>query len=370
MASGSVIRYRGKHGVVFRIKYRDATGVQVMETVGAERDGMNEKNAREVLADRLSDVRRKGYRRPAPLTFAEYAARWYQEAAVRRDWKPRTVMQNKSVERRLVAWFGPMRLAAIRPAQVSAYATAMLEDGYGPATVKRDLGSLHDLFKTALREGLAETNPAAGVEHPKKPRRRWRILTPAEVGAVLRAFDDDQAQVMFLTLVLTGVRRGELLDLRWRDVDLVDNVVRVEDSKTEEGIRSIALGAGLAEALWQHRRRSHFQGDDELVFCHPERGTRMLPQWFSKQFAKAREQAGIRDYVRPFHDLRHTAITQDAVAGTGPVALMAKAGHTDMATTKIYLHLAGTVFREEAAALERRMLGEAGLSTKVSTDLS
>jgi integrase len=76
-------------------------------------------------------------------------------------------------------------------------------------------------------------------------------------------------------------------------------------------------------------------------------------------------KAGVTGYVRAFHDLRHTAITNDAAAGANPVALMTKAGHSSMATTRTYLHLAGTVFRDEANALESRMLG-----TRISTHAS
>jgi integrase len=161
---------------------------------------------------------------------------------------------------------------------------------------------------------------------------------------------------MYLCLVLTGVRRFELLGLRWRNVDLVENVLRVEESKTEEGERSIALSPTLAEALWQQQRRSAFQGDDELVFCHPERGSPIDHEWFAEQFRAALKAAGITDYVRPFHDLRHTAITNDAAAGSSELAVMTKAGHRSMSTTKTYLHLAGVVFRDEAAALEKRLL--------------
>jgi integrase len=137
----------------------------------------------------------------------------------------------------------------------------------------------------------------------------------------------------------------------------VDKVLRVRDSKTEEGIRAIALTAGLAEALWQHRRRSPYQGEDELVFCHPQRGGRYSEKVFAEQFRAALKEAGIEDYVRPFHDLRHSAITNEAAAGSSPIALMTKAGHTDMKTTRRYLHLAGVVFRDEAEALERQLLG-------------
>ena len=69
------------------------------------------------------------------------------------------------------------------------------------------------------------------------------------------------------------------------------------------------------------------------------------------------EEAGIDEYVRPFHDLRHSSLTNEAAAGSNPIALMTKAGHSSMATTRIYLHLAGQVFRAEADALEQRLFG-------------
>lgn len=184
-------------------------------------------------------------------------------------------------------------------------------------------------------------------------------LEPAEVGRVLNAFTDEQARTIFLTLVLTGIRRHELQGLRWADVDLLEGVLRVRASKTEDGIRSIALSPALMDALAEHYQRTAFKGEGEHVFCHPERGTRYSEKTFAEQFKAALTAAGISDYVRPFHDLRHTALTNEAAAGSSPIALMAKAGHSDMKTTRIYLHLAGTVFREEAAALERRLFGAA-----------
>ena len=191
---------------------------------------------------------------------------------------------------------------------------------------------------------------------PKLPPFRPQILEPAEVGRVAREFTHEQARVVFLTLVLTGIRRSGLQALRWADVDLVDSVLRVRDSKTEDGRRSIGLSPMLAEALWQHRRVTAFQGDQERVFCHPERGTIYRADWFVEALRAALAAAGVEKRPRAFHDLRHTAITNDAAAGSSPIAVMAKAGHANMATTQLYLHLAGVVFRDEAAALERRLL--------------
>ena len=90
-AGAALIRYQGKRGIVWRIKYLDAEGRQVMETLGPEREGWTEKKAEAELRERLVRVEKRGWRRPAPLTFAEYADAWYAECQRRRNWRPNTV---------------------------------------------------------------------------------------------------------------------------------------------------------------------------------------------------------------------------------------------------------------------------------------
>jgi integrase len=351
-----VVRYDGKRGVVFRIKYRDAAGKQVMETLGPEREGWTDKKAEAELRERLVRVERKNYRRPGPLTFETYATTWFEESPVRRRWKDRTVKQYRSTRRRLVAHFGPMPLAAIRPRHVAEYVATISVD-LGASTVRRDAAVLHAIFVSAKREELVESNPAERVELPNLPKRKWRILEREEVARVAKAFTDEQARVVFLTLVLTGLRRSELQRLRWRDVDLLEGVLRVVDSKTDDGVRSIAIPKRLQSELADHYARTAFKGADELVFCHPERGTVYRAETFEEALRAALAVAEVTGRVRAFHDLRHTAITHDAAAGSSAIAVMAKAGHSNMSTTKTYLHLAGTVFRDEAERLEERLLG-------------
>jgi integrase len=91
------------------------------------------------------------------------------------------------------------------------------------------------------------------------------------------------------------------------------------------------------------------------VFCNPRTGGRYLVKTFKAALEAALRAAKVDAELRPFHDLQHASLTNGAAAGESPIALMARAGHADMRTTKRYLHLAGTVFREEAAALERRL---------------
>ena len=268
---------------------------------------------------------------------------------------------------------GLLRAAADRgdpPRHVSEY-VADSSAKLAANTVNVHVSVLHDVLNSALREELVDGNAAKAVERPRRPRRRWRILSAEEVREVEKAYRalTEEAElgmerdyllvhrVAFLTLMLTGLRQHELRALRWRDVDLIGNVLRVADSKTEDGIRSIAIPPALAEELWQLRRRSAFQGEDERVFCHPDTGGPYGIERHREALNAALARAGVEGYVRPFHDLRHSAITHDAASGASEIAVMTKAGHRNMATTKTYLHLAGVVFREEAERLERRLLG-------------
>src|SRR5687767_10761379 len=130
----AVVEYDGKRGKVFRIKYRDAAGLQVRETVGSERDGWTRRKAEAELRERLVRVERKGYRRPRRLTFAAYADDWFEEGTRRRDWKPRTVAAFRVALGHLKDELGPMPLDAIRPRDVAAYTKQALNRPFAPKT--------------------------------------------------------------------------------------------------------------------------------------------------------------------------------------------------------------------------------------------
>jgi integrase len=370
MASGCIVVYPGKRGDVFRMKFTDADGKQRMETLGPAKIGgrtvLTQRRAEKALQARLADIETARWRPPSPVKFAGFAESWLADNETRRQWKPPTVYAYGHVVKRLVDHFGSWRLSEIEPADIDEYITKKTAKGYSPSTVNRDVTVLGDILKSAVKKKLIVSNPAADADRPKYRQKKWRILKPVEVALVSRSFTDEQARVVFLVLVICGLRRFELQGLRWRDVDLVENVLRVVVSKSEDGERSIAIPPMLAEELWQHRRRTHYQGADELVFCNPTSGEKYTAERFAPLFRAALKTAGITDYFRPFHDLRHTALTNDAAAGSTPVVLMTKAGHASMTTTKKYIHLAGTVFRDEAERLEQRY-GFA-VSTESSTE--
>jgi integrase len=351
----AVIKYEGKRGVVFRIKYTDGAGRQVQETLGPAAEGWSRTKAKAELRERLVKVERKNWRRPRPTTLAEYGPRWLEGREAERGLKPSSVRAYRRAINLLTASLGALPLGSISPRHLADYKREQLER-LSSTTVAYDLAVLRDLLQTALKEELVDRNVMDLVERPKPVNTNWRILRPEEVGRIAREFTDERARLVFLMLVLTGMRRHELQGLRWSDVSLIDNTLKVRRSKSKAGERTIALPSSLAEALWQYRRVSPFQGDDELVFAHPRTGGKLNADWFGDEFEAARKRAGVDGYMRPMHDLRHTCLTNYAVSGD-PIKLMTMAGHTNMATTKKYLHLAGEAFPTEAEALEKRYGG-------------
>jgi site-specific recombinase XerD len=122
----------------------------------------------------------------------------------------------------------------------------------------------------------------------------------------------------------------------------------------------------LAELMIATGGRIAFAGDDERVFCNPFTGRPLDPKRYAETLRAALTRAKVTDYVRPFHDGRHTSLTNAAAAGIEPTKLKALAGHSDFATTQGYIDLAGEVFREEAGRLEERLFGTATREAKAS----
>lgn len=386
--TGSVIVYEGARGRVFRIRYRDAAGERVLETLGADADGWTEAKARDVLRERLVDVKRDRRRKIAPVTLAEFAREWLPVYIATKALKRSTASSYRTLLERHLApsKLGSTVLAAIDVDDVERYVAEKRKAGQSPASVNRHLNLLSLIFTAARKRQLVRENPIPHVDRPREPRRRWTILTPAEISRVAKAFDElaaaaplegrteetrawiEQARIVFLIVIACGLRRGEILGLRWRSVELaVDASLRVQETfvnghwetpKSEAGERTIALDPVTADELFQHRGRTAFAGDDELVVCHPAKGTPLDPQLYALTLKLALKRAKIDRPMRAFHDGRHTSITHAAASGNAPVAIQARAGHSSFSTTQRYIDLAGVQFRDEAEQLGRRLYGD------------
>jgi integrase len=333
-------------------------------------------------ADRRRPVR---IQRPTPETFAAHAEGWADRHADANGLKPSTRQAYRLiVDGHLIPALGGTRLGAIDLLAVDEYVARKRGDGLSARTIHRHLVCLGLILRKAQQVGKIARNPVPLVDRPRDGgrRRRWRILRPEEVASVEQAFCAligeaetrserawrEQARVLFLVAMDTGMRRGELLGLRWSRVHLADpegprlEVVetwtrsRVDTPKSEASERTISLNTPIDSELFGHRGRSPYPGEDERVFCS-SRGTPLDVHRYAETFRLALAKAGIVEDVRPFHDMRHSWLTNGAAAKVHRNALQKRAGHSSYATTQLYVDLAGVEFGDEDAKLGARLWG-------------
>ena len=270
----------------------------------------------------------------------------------------------------LVPFFRRRPLCEIDVAMVEAFIYAKLNEGKAPKSIHNYLGLLHSIFNYAIKRGLSESNPAALVETPRVHRERdIRFLGLAELESVLAATPNTALgridRLVFLTAAMTGMRRGEVVALRWQDVDWDLHLIRVRlaftrgqfgTPKSRRSSRAVPLASRLAHELRVHHDRTPYSRPADLVFAHPELGTVLDPSKLRKRFLASVRRANVRP-VR-FHDLRHTFGTQMAAAGAPMRAIQEWLGHSDLRTTLIYADYAldpnqGAMYAERAFGTSR-----------------
>jgi integrase len=210
------------------------------------------------------------------------------------------------------------------------------------------IGLLSGICEFAVRRRWARENPCRYVDLPRvELSEDIRFLEPEEVEAVLRATGEDDFglvhRAMILTAAMSGLRMGELLALRWCDVDWSAQRIRVRRNyvrgqfgtpKSRRGSRSVPLADRLGGELDRHHRRTVYSADQDLVFANSHTGAPLDGAPLLRAFQRALAAAGVRR-VR-FHDLRHTFGTRMAAAGAPMRALQEWMGHRDLRTTLIY----------------------------------
>jgi integrase len=267
------------------------------------------------------------------------------------DRKPATLDNYRSILRvYLLPRFGAIPVDQVTTREVEALAAQMLRDGKAAQTRAHVLKLLSQVFNFAERCGWRAGNPCERVRWPRvRETADIRFLDHEELEALLAAVDvtakpfGSTDRAIFLTAAMTGLRQGELLALRWRDVDWMTKRIRVRRNyvrghwgtpKSRSGERSVPLCSRVAKELKRHLRCTRFTSDENLVFAHPHTGEVLDHGSLGRRFKAALQAGGVRR-IR-FHDLRHTFGTRMAAAGVPMRALQEWMGHRDFRTTLIY----------------------------------
>jgi integrase len=374
----AVIRYEGARGVTWKVKYVDAAGRQVKETLGREPE-WNRRKAERTLGARLADVE-KGMRKPSRRTFGVLADEFEAVAMPARPRKKTTVESyRQTIANHLRPWFEASDLARLSrsPDEFERYAVAKMRDGLSPKTVRNHLVLLGLMFKTARRWRWVSENPLDLVEKPAVGDTETETIDAATIADLIAAYrvleadaEDDErfwfeaARRMTVVALSTGLRRGELLGLRWQDVDLLERRLTVAQQfvrseitapKSRAGRRTIPLGPVAADALEEQYRSSRHRADESIVFSHPALGTPLDPSKLARYARKALTAANVPASFRPWHGMRHTALTETAAAGVPGMFVQAKAGHAQGSTTERYLHAHRTAYPDAAELAEARL---------------
>jgi integrase len=257
------------------------------------------------------------------------------------------------MSKHLGPFFGGRPMDKIDRTFVEAYLLAKKREGLSSKTVCNHLNFLHGLWSFAVKREWVAKNVVALVDRPPMPRfkeRRIQFLTPEELEAVVRVVPDDYLgeieRPLYLCAAMTGLCQGELIALRWYDVDWAASRVRVADSyvrgefdspKNHRG-RSVPMADRLAGELERHFQRTRWRGENDLVFAHPATGNVLDASKLRKRFNDTLARAEVRRIT--FHGLRHTFGTQMAAAGAPMRAIQEWMGHADISTTEIYAHYA------------------------------
>lgn len=311
-------------------------------------------------------------------TFDDAAAGWLDHLEHEKRAKPSTLAdyrlmlarpQPKQQGARIMRAFGGRKLATIGATDVRRFLATLDREDVSARTVNKHRQVLHAIFEYARRSdtfGLRE-NPAADThKRPEGGAKPIETFEPEEVQAIARAAREgshrrrpahgysaatdaewqrinDQDAALFVVAAFTGLRLGELLALRWSDLDFAKARLTVaramsagEEASTTKSrrFRTVPLADQAAAELERLSRRKHFTARADLVFCRPDGGP-LDRSAIRKRFQSAQKGAAVR--ARRFHDLRHT-FGSLAVRSFDSVSVQAMMGHSKLTTTERYLH--------------------------------
>jgi integrase len=323
------------------------------------------KSAEKKLSELLHQLDTGEYAETGREKVADLLNRFLEEYAAP-NLSPRTVEGYESVIRvHLIPALGSIRLSALTDNHMRNYYARALQSGLSARSVAHHHTLLHKALRTAIEWHLVTRNAANGVRPPRAIRREMQTWSQQEASVFLEAARETQYYEVFYLALFTGMRRSELLTLRWDDVDLVLGQIYVnrsylvlkggqdhyKDPKSSSGRRAIALPPSALLVLSRYRERKEAEAlmletalkEADPVFCDTS-GWPLRPASVSHAWARLVKQSGLKP-IR-LHDARHTHASIMLKQGVHPKVVQERLGHSTLDT---YSHVAPGM--QERAAL-------------------
>ncbi|MBI4303956.1 MAG: site-specific integrase [Chloroflexi bacterium] len=352
-----VKRYRGSYSIVLDLGTDPATGKRRQQWISVKG---TKKAAEKRLAELLHQLDTGTFTRPGKTTLADYLEQWLKDYC----WPnlaPRTAEGYEYIARcHLVPSLGQIPLTQLKPEHLQHVYASKLSAGLSHRTVRYIHVTLHKALQGAVRLGILARNPADAVMPPRAQRREMHTMSESDIHIFLEFARSTSHYALFYTALFTGMRRSELLALRWSDVDLIlcqlsvtralhhlqDGGLIFRQPKTSKGRRLISLTPSTALLLREHRERQEKMRsalgltvtDDNLVFCRPD-GKPLLPNSISHAWTKLASRTGLKG-VR-LHDARHSHASLMLKQGVHPKIVQERLGHASIQITlDTYSHVA------------------------------
>ncbi|MGB3700832.1 MAG: site-specific integrase [Anaerolineales bacterium] len=309
------------------------------------------------------------------MTLKQYADSWLENKSL--SLRPNTIiLYRKTLTQHILPVLGKLILRDIQPTQIKRLYAIKKQEDRGARTIQLIHAVLHCLMKHAVREGILGKNPLDVIERPRTEQAEFQILNEEQCHQFLIAAADSPYEALYYLALTTGMRQGELLGLKWTDLDWNKSVLlvqrqlqRVEHEgvclvppKTKAGRRQIKLGQGILEKMKEHRLKQEqikvATGDrwqeNDLVFPSTI-GTPLDQYRLSHEFKKLIKNNGLPN-IR-FHDLRHTSISFLLEMGTPLNTVQRRAGHAKASTTSdVYGHSMARSQEEAAEKIDEMVL--------------
>lgn len=371
------IRQQGKKSweIKFDLGRDPVTGRRITKYVsfrGTKRDAERE-------LTRLLSTRNEGtYVDPTKMSVAEYLRHWL-DSDVDRRLAAKTAQRHREIcEKNIIPRIGLLPVRKLTPLNIEAMEVDLQKEGrckgkggLSAQTVKHVHRTLSQALAHAVRLGVLARNPAQAVRPPKPPEREIMILLKDEIGTLLRSARGTWLYGPVLVAVTTGMRRGEILGLRWRDIDLQSSKLSVQQTaeyvnrelnfkapKTTGSRRTITLPAITVEALKTHRKAQLEdrmklglgRDDKDLVFTNAL-GEPILPYALTKAFGDLIVGAKVTPIT--LHGLRHTHISHLLMDGVHVKVVSERAGHANVSITlNIYAAYVPNMQEDAAKAVD------------------